>query len=227
MEILNVEIYNKHIRQVKDFTLTCKALEEKLEQLQYTGENRIKDEQVENMQLPPIALPFYSYIYDTGNIPTEDILIELYLGQEEYFGYLPEEKIEVNFKGIVSVVSLEGVIGRVLRTYPSLIRDFHFYLMSVESGEFDAVRYSFIDDFENKIDLKIMYKEMWFNIGLQIKSTRSSFFQRLKQHRHKPVDVLYIELDRRKCKTCGSLFLYTQEHLQTLIKTLNKKLKYI
>ena len=108
MGILNVELYNNHIRQVKDLSLTCETLEEKLKYMKYTGEKRVVDDKVENLLLPPIALTFYSLIYDMGNVPTEDLLIEEYLNQEEYFGYLPEEKVEVNYNNTLTVVSLEG-----------------------------------------------------------------------------------------------------------------------
>lgn len=214
--VLNVEMWNNHIRQVKEFSLTCETLEQKLEEMKYTGEKRVVDDKVENLLLPPIALTFYSLIYDMGNVPTEDLLIEEYLGQEEYFGYLPDEKIEVTYNGVVTVVSMDGLISRILRTYPSLIRDFHFYLMSSESGLFEAVKYSFIDDYKNKIDLKIKYKEEWHNVGLMLGSKRSIFYRFKKRFRHKPVDVIYIELDKKDAHWVGDFMLYTRNHINEL-----------
>ena len=35
----------------------------------------------------------------------------------------------------------EALIVRILRTYPSLIRDFHFYLLLMEDGYFQDVIY--------------------------------------------------------------------------------------
>ena len=220
MEVLSVEMWNNHIRQVKDFSLTCETLEEKLKEMRYTGEKRVVDNTVENLLLPPIALTFYSLIYDMGNVPTEDLLIEEYLNQEEYFGYLPDEKVEVTYNGVVTVVSLEGLISRILRTYPSLIRDFHFYLMSSESGLFEAVKYSFIDDYKNKIDLKILYKEEWHNVGLLLGSKRSLFYRFKKKFRHKPVDVIYIELDKKDANWVGDFMLYTKKHLNDLWRSI-------
>lgn len=216
MGILNVELYNNHIRQVKDLSLTCETLEEKLKYMKYTGEKRVVDDKVENLLLPPIALTFYSLIYDMGNVPTEDLLIEEYLNQEEYFGYLPEEKVEVNYNNTLTVVSLEGLISRILRTYPSLIRDFHFYLMVNESGLFEAVKYSFIDDYKNKIDIKVLYKGQWHNVGLLLGSKRSLFYRFKKKFRHKPVDVIYIELDKKDAQWVGDYMLYTNNHINEL-----------
>lgn len=223
MGVLNVEMWNNHIRQVKDFSLTCETLEEKLKEMRYTGEKRVVDERVENLLLPPIALTFYSLIYDMGNVPTEDLLIEEYLGQEEYFGYLPDEKIEVTYNGVVTVVSMDGLISRILRTYPSLIRDFHFYLMSSECGLFEAVKYSFIDDYKNKIDLKIKYKEEWHNVGLLLGSKRSLFYRFKKRFRHKPVDVIYIELDKKDAHWVGDFMLYTRDHINELWRQIKHK----
>ena len=126
--IINVEIYNNHIRQVKEFNLTCLLLEDKLKQIKYKGEGLIKDDAVEAFRLPPIALTFYSLIYEMGNVPTDDLLIEEYLKQE-YFNYVSGDKIEVCYNSEPTVLSMEGIIARIQRTYPSLIRDLHFYLL--------------------------------------------------------------------------------------------------
>lgn len=216
MGILNVEIYNKHIRQVKDLTLTCETLEDKIKYYKYEGERQVKDEKVENLLLPPIALTFYSLVYEMNDIPSPDLVIEEYLNQECYFGYLPEEKVEVNYNDILTVVSLEGLIARILRTYPSLVRDLHFYLMVEESGLFEAVKYSFIDDYKNKIDIKVLYKGQWHNVGLLLGSKRSLFYRFKKKFRHKPVDVIYIELDKKDAQWVGDYMLYTNNHINEL-----------
>lgn len=216
MEVLNVEIYNNHIRQVKDFSLTCLSLEDKIKDFKYEGENRVKDDKVENLLLPPIALTFYSLVYDMGNAPSPDILIEEYLGQEDYFGYLPEDKVEVNYNGVLTVVSLEGLIARILRTYPSLVRDLHFYLMAEESGLFEAVHYSFKEDYKGKVDIRVKYKDKWSNVGLLLGSKRSLFYRFKKKFRHKEVDVIYIELQKDKAKWVGDFMLYTREHINEL-----------
>lgn len=216
MGILNVEIYNKHIRQVKDLTLTCETLEEKIKYYKYEGEKKIKDDKVENLLLPPIALTFYSLVYDMGNAPSPDLLIEEYLGQECYFGYLPDEKVEVNYNGVLTVVSLEGLIARILRTYPSLVRDLHFYLMTEESGLFEAVHYSFTEDYKGKVDIRVKYKDKWSNVGLLLGSKRSLFYRFKKKFRHKEVDVIYIELQKDKARWVGDFMLYTRDHINEL-----------
>lgn len=140
--VLNVEIYNDHIRQTKEFSLTVSKVEEFLIKQKYTGQNRKKDPAVENLLLPPISLTFYHCVYEDGQIPSEMRLVEAYLDQEEFFSYTANKMVEVSYGGQRSLVLLESLIARILRTYPSLVRDLHFYLMAHESGLFSAVRYS-------------------------------------------------------------------------------------
>ena len=159
--ILNVEIYNGHIRQTQSLELTVVRLEELLRCYEYSGENREKVPSVEKMALPPFALSFYSFIVKTGMLPSEDDLLEEYLKQDKYFSYIPDGKVEVTYKGNRDVVPLAGLIGRVLRTYPSLVRDFHFYLMAYESNLFTAVRYSVSEDVDQGVDIKVQYNGKW------------------------------------------------------------------
>ena len=74
--ILNVEIYNGHIRQTKELALTVSSLEESLQRNKYSGEKREMDPAVENLILPPITLSFYSFIYKTGSLPSDSELSE-------------------------------------------------------------------------------------------------------------------------------------------------------
>ena len=215
--ILNVEIFNKHIRQIKEFDLTSQELEKKIGYLKYEGENLIKDEQVEAFKLPPIALTFYSLVYETGNVPTADTLIEEYLNQP-YFAYVNNGTVEVFYESEPLLLSLDGIIARIQRTYPSLIRDLHFYLLLYESGYFEAVRYSFVDDYAGKVDIKVKYKNKWYNIGLLLGSKRSLWYKFKKQFRHKKTDVIYLELYENDSKICGDFKLFSEQHIQELLK---------
>ena len=219
--IINVEIYNNHIRQVKEFDLTCLLLEEKLRQIKYKGEGLIKDEAVEAFKLPPIALTFYSLIYEMGNIPTDDLLIEEYFKQE-YFNYVPDGKIEVCYESEPTILSMEGIMARVQRTYPSLIRDLHFYLLLLESNRFEAVRYSFLDDYAGKVDIRVKYNGTWYNVGLMLGTKRSFWYKFKKQFRHKNVDVIYLELFDEDAKFCGDFKLFTEKHIDMLMDNLKR-----
>lgn len=219
--ILNVEMYNNHIRQTKELHLSSSQLEETVKHYQYKGEKRIVDEQVENMFLPPIALVFYSLLYDTDNVPSPDDLLKAYFNQP-YFSFVADGKVNVTYEDNATLCNTESITARVLRTYPSLLRDLHFYLLANESNCFDAVRYSFKKDYEGKIDVQILHNGKWYNVGLLLNSKRSLFYKFKKQFRHKQTDVLYVELDKSDCKMCGDYMLYAEHHIKQLYEKVEK-----
>lgn len=221
--VLNVELINKHIREVREFTLTARKLEETISQYPYGGEGLIKDPTVENSQFPPIALTFYSFVYEFDTVPSPDTLVGLYLAQE-CFREVSDDCYEVNYGNEKKIVSKEGLIARILRTYPSVVRDLHFYLMAVESQLFEAVWYSFEDDFRNGIDIKVKHNHKWYNIALMQRTRRSIFFRNKKKYRHngKNVDVINVELDHRKSNRCGDYNLYTLEHVKEVYRIITK-----
>jgi len=222
--VINVELYNNHIRQVCDLSLTVAKLEDIICKYPYNGEKRVKDQLVENSQLPPIALSFYSYIYEHDTVPSPETLIEQYLSQS-YFDVRVDGRVNVTYQGKTIDVLHEGLIARIYRTYPSILRDFHFYLQCVESGYFQAVKYSFQDDFCNGIDIKVQYNNKWFNVALMQNTYRSLFFRNKKKNRHesreKEQPLINIELDQFKSKRCGDYNLYTPQHIKLLFDRIN------
>lgn len=221
--ILNVELSNNHMRETRDFTLTVKKLEEIIRSYPYTGEGRVKDPLVENTQFPPIALTFYSYIYEFDTVPSPEILIDIYLSQDCFTEGL-DGTCDVDYGTTKATVNKEGLVARILRTYPSIVRDLHFYLMAVESQLFEGVWYSFDDDYHKGIDIKVMYNRKWYNIALMQNTRRSIFFRNKKKYRHsgENSDVITVELDQRKSSRCGDYNLYTAEDVKKVYKIITK-----
>ena len=217
-------MFNSHIRETKAFTLSATQLEERLQQFQYCGENLPKDSAVEDTKLPPFALILYSYLFTYDDFPSPEGLVEDYLNQE-YFEYLPDGKIQVNYNNRSAIYSLDGIVARIQRAYPSFVRDFHFYLLAKESGLFENVRYSFADDYYKKTDIHVQYKGKWHAVGLMLASKRSFFYKIKKQFRHGPGKVIYIELDPDCSKQCGDFYLYTDDHVQDLYRIVSKQKK--
>jgi hypothetical protein len=220
--ILDVEIYNDHIRQVKDLSLTVATLEETLKVYKYSGEGKKKEEVVENLKMPPMTLSFYSYLYDTGKIPTDLSLVEEYLNGSA-FSYIPDGKVEVDYMGVRTVVSLEGLCGRILRTYPSIVRDLHFYLLLKETEIFEAVRYSVKADFEDGVDIKVKFNGKWYNVGLRLTSRRSWEFWKKKKQRHNPIEIIHITLDDCPSRRVGDYDLFSDHHIHKLLKHIKSK----
>lgn len=224
MKVLNVEIANDHIREVKELSLTSPSLEQALMSFKYEGENKIKEPEVENLQIPPFATVFYGFVFDNDMAPSPTQFIEKYLSSS-CFEYLPNGQIRVNYAEKSTIVSLEGLVGRVLRAYPSIVRDLHFYLMAKESNLFQYVMYSVKNDYDKKIDIQVKYNDQLFNVGLLLSSKRSLFFKAKKFFRHEDVDVIYIELKKEDARWVGDYMLYTPYHLNLLFKEINKRMK--
>jgi len=220
--IHDVQISNGRICQIREMVLTAANLEKSLEAMPYGGEKLIKDPCVENLRLPPISLVFYSYVFESGTIPSGDTLVELYLNQEEYFSYVPQEKVEVIYDRQVTLVELEGLRARVLRTYPSLVRDFHFYLMALESNLFSLVQYSVSRDFEHGIDLKVSVGERSCNVALYLDSPRARLFASIKRFRHPQNGLVRLGLKSGQEKRVGDYMLYSESHIRKLYETVTK-----
>lgn len=221
--ILNVELSNKHMREVRDLTLSVSSLEEAIKAFPYDGESRIKDQTVENSQLPPIALVFYDFLYNNDLPPSPETLIREYLNQS-YFSFVSPSQVRVSYGSETRVMSREGLEARILRTYPSLLRDLHFYLMSYESGLFEGVWYSLDDDFKKGIDIKVRYNGKWFNVALLQNTRRSIFFRNRKKTRHNGsnADVIYVELDPQDSKKCGDYYLFTKAHVKMVYNCISR-----
>lgn len=220
MMIENVELFNGRVRQTKEIDLSSSKIEFTIKNYDYSGEGKERDREVENLKMPSMALCFYSYVFKKGVIPTEEEFINFYLSHHAFIP-VDSNNIIVSYNGITKKVSRSGIEARLLRTYPSIIRDIHFYYLLSESKLFDGVYYSFENDYYNMIDIKVLYKEKWFNIGLLYDSYNSEQYREKKQKRHSTKEeVLYIKLSRDKCKRCGKFYLYTEEHVKELYNTI-------
>ena len=225
MLIENVELFGHKIRQTKEINLSSNIIESIIKNYDYSGEGRERDSSVEKLKMPSMALCFYSYIFKKGTIPTEEEFINFYLSHRA-FVQLDNDTVLISYNGITKKVSRKGIEARLLRTFPSIIRDMHFYYLLLESNLFDGVYYSFENDYYNMIDIKVRYKEKWFNIGLLYDSYNSEQYREKKQKRHdNKEDVLYIKLSRNKCNKCGKFFLYTEEHVKELHNTVMNELR--
>lgn len=219
----NVELCGYKTRLTKGLNLSSKKIESTIQSYHYTGERREKDQKVENLRMPSMALAFYTYVFEKETIPTQDELIETYLSHGA-FQILANGMVSVSFDGTTTTVTKSGLEARILRTYPSIIRDIHFYYLVLESGLFESVHYSFINDFYYMIDLKVLYNGHWFNIGMLFDSYRAEQFRQKKQTRHEvKEDVIYIKLSRDSCKQCGSFYLYTNNHVNQLYQEITQK----
>jgi len=181
--ILDIKFYKDKAYVLKKINVTSFEVENQIKTLKYSGNSRLYDIEVENANLPPFVLAFYTYIFEFQRIPNENELIDLYL--EMFFKIEEMDIFKSNYGGNDYKFSKESLESRFFRSYPTLIREFHFYLKCSESNYFDKVKYSFIKDYEEGIDISLKFKEKDYGLKLYLNSERANFYHDLKINRHK------------------------------------------
>lgn len=202
---------------------TSAEIEEQVMLLPYSGENLPKDPQVEKAKLPPFALAFYKFIFFRSRIPNEGELWNYYLGQ--HFSIVDGGLIQFTRKGISYNYPSEAVKARLLRSYPSLIRDFHFFVLCQESAQFKNVSYSLQDDYFKGIDLTITYQNKLFRVSVMLNSERARAYkaQKYARHDHKPENEVIMLFDLYSSSNIkGKIKLFSQKHVEELVTELQK-----
>lgn len=215
-KIIDVKISNKEISVTRDAKISIIELEDQIKKLDYSGEKKPKDPIVENAKIPPFIQSFYYLFFKNLKVPTEKEFCEAYL--ELVGGNIGGN---IFFDGLM--LNTDGVLNRMKRTYPSLVRDLHFLYLLEESRNFDLVQYSMQMDYINGLDLKISYKGNLFFVSLFIDSTRGKYFKGLKKERHDYSQTVEIEfnVDFSSMKKVGNIYLLNKSHIELLIERIN------
>jgi hypothetical protein len=207
--ITDIAIEGNEISVSRQLDLSVAEVEDQVAALTYGGVGLEKDLRVENAKLPPFALAFYYHLFSKRAIPTEGEFFHRYLS----FSAQEVEETETVIEG--EAYSTAGLKARLLRTYPSLIRDFHFYLLLNESKKFDRVTYSLSQDYYRGLDLCIYHSAKAFHLSLFIKTKRSGSFKKKKVFRHdyKDIKEIELELDFSELQRHGAISLCTKLHV--------------
>lgn len=201
---------------------TKEKLEKALLNIKYKGRGKIKDLHVENGRIPSIAKTFYLTLFHYG-LPSPEQLINMYFLKHKAH----ETEHTIKFKGSNQYFSKTGVEGRIYRTYPSLIRDYHFFLSCKEMNEFDDVFYSFRRD-QDGVDTVIKYKGQEFAIALFVDTPRSRSYKKKKYNRHETLDIPEICITINpfdKSTYIGDYALYQKYHIDNMIKEMRSVLE--
>lgn len=219
-DVVDIQIENGQIIQVKKANFDIFEIQNKISKMKYNGQSLVKDVKVENSQIPSIAKVFYMFIFD-NKMPTGENLFNSYLAF--HFNQVGTDNCISHANG--ETYSIEGIRARVLRAFPSLLRDFHFYLLCQNSGIFNKVRYSFIADSYEGIDLKVDYKGEEYAISLFVSTKRSEGFKKKKYKRHdysnlKEICISIDPFDKKNY--VGNYALYNESHISLLIEEIEK-----
>lgn len=202
-----VLIATEKVIVMKEQKITSAEVEEMLKKLSYSGQNREKDPAVENAKLPSFVKSFYKFIAEDGCIPDEALFIDTYLRNYFYKTKKGLYCLKSPYDRIndIQYFTREGLEGRILRAYPSLIQDFHFFLICVESQKFDRVIYSTYLDIQKGIDLKILKDNKSYAVSLYVHTNRSKMYkqQKYKRHDYSGLKEICISLDLSEARKVG------------------------
>jgi hypothetical protein len=115
-------------------------------------------------------------------------------------------------------LNIEAVTARLLRAYPSLTREIHFYSLAKESKKFTSVNYSMFEDVENGIDLQVELGGKVYNVSCFVNTKRSILFRQKKTHRHvEQLNAIEMPLDLASGKRIGEWILFDTNHVDILL----------
>lgn len=220
-DVIDYRFVNNEVIEVKKISLSSRKIESIVTEIPYHGNKLIKDMIVENSRLPSIAKVFYHMVYQ-NQFPTPEQLFIAYF--QCYFEKENEQYCHLLQQS--QSLSIDGIKARVFRAYPSLLRDFHFYLKCNESQQFESVLYSLDNDTKNGIDISIQYGGIIYYISLMVNTKRSMDFKSKKYQRHlydleKEILIPIDPFDRRFY--IGDYALYHDQHIDYLIEQIKKK----
>lgn len=218
MAIKDIRFMNGEGYLLKDIMLSLTECEKQMRTIEYERYYDVlrthrDDAGVEKTQFPSFVYAFYNYVFSQWVIPTPIKFLN------EYYS-LNCDELFVN-AGMVtyqdSTYEKLDLDARILRTYPSLIRDFHFYLMLIEARCFDKVIYSCQKDIEGK-DLLIKHNGKEYVVSLFVQTKRASFFKKVKNaFRHQyGANEIQIPLDLSTANKCGEFFIYSSEDVEKI-----------
>ena len=162
-------------------------------------EGMIKCDYVEDMNFPfSMTERFYNLFFKVKNIPTQKDFVDGCMDDKVFLDLFDTDE------------RMSGLIGRLSRTYPSLIRDYHFYLMCNDSKFFENVLYDSYDDMCNRADVKLKYAGQIFNIQLFLDTKNSKKWRSQKNEKYDNANN-YIEFPLVRSRRIGFFNLYTAE----------------
>ena len=214
--INDITFNSKTATMTKTFSMTPKCIEEQLMDIDYINfyapYKKCVNDAVEKAPLPFIMLAFYHFVFVEEIIPTpRELLDEYYFLNRRVFKKINDSTIL--FNGVT--LNKCDIDARVLRAYPSLIRDWHMLSMLNESKYFTNVFYSFVDDM-NGVDITVESSGKKFVISLFVKTKRSQDFKNYKNTvRHQYGDnEIQMPLDLSTARSCGDFYLYNKSDVE-------------
>lgn len=189
--------YNEMVRPLKDY------------KMKFSPIHNIDAEW--NIHFPILVRPFYAFIYRNHRIPEQQEYVSYYLTENRSFF----ENEEFDHKVI------EGLKARLLRTYPSLVRDICFNRYVKDHAIGYKTIYNISLDVERDIDLMLYKGQNYYGVCLYTKTKRALYSRTKKTNRHvRFSNVNYIEIlkDFKGSMQIGDFFLYGEQEYKELME---------
>lgn len=229
IEFKDIIIHNNTLHLTRNLDITVDEINRQLNKIEYTGVGNQKIKGFENSNVPPFIVAFYLFVLFKNKIPDEQQFLNTYITRF----FLKKTNGEFTLREKYSKgyncpdLSFKQLSTRPLRSYPSIIRDFHFYCLCKESNKFDELRYSLKDDYFVGHDLLVWKNNIKFAVDLFISSSRSMHFRKLKDSRHESTLTYQIELplNPQNANNVNQFYLYDNKHITLLNKEIDNHLK--
>lgn len=216
MAIKDIKFMNGEGYLLKDHSLSLNQYEDQIKQIDYDhfydAYRSCRDEAgVEKTQFPSIIFAFYNIVFSQGKVPSPEDLLQEYYKQYEKELLVEGETVEYQNRHFQK----KDLDARVLRTYPSLVRDHHFFLALTAEHCFDRVIYSCKNDIKG-MDLIVQHKGKEYFVSLFVNTGRSTFFKRIKnafRHTYRSKEIP-LPLDINAARKCGDFFVYGTEDVE-------------
>lgn len=170
---------------------------------------------------PSFIVIFYYYIYFFRRVPTQQQFLSFY-------HEINSAWVNINVKKEL----MDAFNGRLSRTYPSLVRDTHCYMLLKESKKFKRVIYKMKYDLSGKVDIFVeSMNNNWYGLQLRVDTKNSDEFYKKKPFRN-AIDIpalknmidMPLNLDNAKTVYTkkNDLKLYSNRDLEWLTSLINK-----
>lgn len=199
---------------IDDFFVYAKSLEYETYMNKYRGNyNRV----CEADNLPYLIDVFQLFFYENSRPPQVDEFVKTYLS---YFEVVDKDNIKYGD----TIFSKKPLVARLLRSFPSLVRDLNALCLLIDNPKFFNVYYStFLD--KKGTDIKVLYDTYDFHLRLFLDSKRSNSFLNKKNNIHyyngKNMINWPIQMDTK----IGDMNVISQQSFEYLINTLDGKVR--
>jgi len=196
----------------------------KNQSLNFGNKNAKNMSKVDSHQPPTTFIDFF-YGKDDSNFPADASSYYSPPTQEEFaLGFFFQHKKDGST--LFTDEYREAWERRARVTYPSLVRDLHFFFLlseyNSEHGLFESVTYDPQMDVQKGVDAIVETEDKTYYINLYVDTNKSRHFvEQKKSHRHPANNAVELHLtvsrtDSRN-KHVGDFWLYSEQHIEDMI----------